>query len=140
MNRMTHVTVISLFCSILLTGGCGSKRVTEAPAHFAPVTAHITKVAKIRQQKPIEVYGIVQPVRQSFVSSRVMGPVIAVHVHAGEVVTKGQALVEIQPQTIEGQVAQAKGALAQAEAALAISTKNFTRFSNLHETGAASDL
>ena len=140
MNRMTHVTVISLFCSILLTGGCGSKRVTEAPAHFAPVTAHITKVAKIRQQKPIEVYGIVQPVRQSFVSSRVMGPVIAVHVHAGEVVTKGQALVEIQPQTIEGQVAQAKGALAQAAAALAISTKNFTRFSNLHETGAASDL
>ncbi|NOZ77847.1 MAG: efflux RND transporter periplasmic adaptor subunit [Acidobacteria bacterium] len=141
MNRIAYyLTAVSLFSAIVLTGGCGSERAKEAPAHFAPVTARITKVVRIREQKPIEVYGIVQPVRQSFVSSRVMGPVIAVHVHAGEVVKKGQPLLEIQPQTIEGQVAQAKGALAQAEAALAISTKNFTRFSNLHKTGAASDL
>ncbi len=140
MNRITRLSIVPVFCALLITGACGRERPAQAPTQFTPVTAHVTKVVTIREQKPIEVYGIVQPVKQSFVSSRVIGPVIAVHVHAGQVVKKGQALLEIQPQTIEGQVAQAKGALAQAEAALAISQKNFTRFTNLHKTGAASDL
>ncbi|HHQ48808.1 MAG TPA: efflux RND transporter periplasmic adaptor subunit [Acidobacteria bacterium] len=95
---------------------------------------------RLTESRPIKVYGIVQPARQSFISSRVMGPVIAVKVVAGDRVKKGQPLVLIQPQTIEGQVAQAKGALAQAEAALALAEKNFHRFEELHKTKAASDL
>ncbi len=140
MKRITRLSIVPIFCAVVLTGACGRERSAQAPAQLTPVKAHVEKVIMLREQKPIEVYGIVQPARQSFVSSRVIGPVVAVHVHAGEVVKKGQPLLEIQPQTIEGQVAQAQGALAQAEAALAIATKNFTRFTNLHKTGAASDL
>ncbi len=140
MRNTTRFATALLVLGTLAAAGCGREEAKIATAELEPVTAHVAAVAAIRQPKPIEVYGIVQPVKQSFVSSRVMGPVVAVHVSAGQVVKKGQPLIEIQPQTAQGQVAQARGALAQAEAALAVARKNFTRFSNLHETGAASDL
>jgi len=69
-----------------------------------------------------------------------MGPVVAVNTWAGATVSKGQSLIEIQPETSKGQVAQAKGALAQARAALAMAEKNFKRFENLHAEKAASEV
>jgi RND family efflux transporter MFP subunit len=69
-----------------------------------------------------------------------MGPVVAIHVRAGSIVAAGQRLLEIQPETAEGQLAQAEGARAQARAALALAERNFKRFQALHADGAASDL
>ena len=138
MNGTTRIILAGV--AALALAACGNQPVKTSQADLQPVAAHVQPVEKVREGKPIEVYGTVQPAKQSFVSSRVMGPVIAVKVTAGAVVKKGQPLLEIQPQTIQGQVSQAKGALAQAEAALAISEKNFTRFENLHEQDAASDL
>jgi len=135
-------TVLTAILSVALVAGaaCRHEEAPNAPMEAKPVPVHVVAVERITESRPIEVYGIVQPARQSFVSSRVMGPVVAVHVQAGDVVRKGQPLVSIEPQTIEGQVSQAKGALAQAQAALALAEKNFNRFTRLHESGAASDL
>ncbi len=140
MNRYRTLTTAILSLSLVLVAACRHEEAPNAPMEAKPVTGHIAPVERVSESRPIEVYGIVQPARQSFVSSRVMGPVVAVHVQAGDVVRKGQPLVSIEPQTIEGQVAQAKGALAQAKAALALAEKNFNRFKRLHESGAASDL
>jgi RND family efflux transporter MFP subunit len=97
-------------------------------------------VEALTEGKAIDVYGIVQPGRQSFVSSRVMGPVVAVHVQAGAEVRKNQALLQILPEATDGQVAQAEGALAQATAAATLAARNFQRYEALHAEGAASDL
>ncbi len=88
----------------------------------------------------IEVRGTVQPVRQASISSRVMGPVVAVKVRAGATVAKGQILIEIQPETSNAQLAQAAGVLAQAKAGLALAERNFQRYQALHAEKAASDL
>ncbi len=140
MTTTRNLIILTVGLALAGTAGCGREAAERAEMQAAAVRGHVTAVEKITQGKPIEVYGIVQPARQSFVSSRVMGPVLSVKVEAGDVVRKGQALVTIEPQTIQGQVSQAKGALAQAEAALALAEKNFHRFERLHEQGAASDL
>lgn len=136
-SRLFTVSVLGL--TVGLVAACGAEA-PDAPAKLAPISGHVATVQAIQEANPVEVYGIVQPSRQSFVSSRVIGPVISTKVEAGDIVKKGQALLEIQPQTIEGQVAQAKGALAQAEAALSLAEKNARRFEQLHEEHAASDL
>lgn len=139
----TTRTLLSVTLALAMGGaiiGCHDEQTERAEMKADPVHAHLATVEKVVEGKPIEVYGIVQPARQSFVSSRVMGPVIAVRVAAGDVVKKGQILLSIKPQTIEGQVSQAEGALAQAQAALALAEKNFHRYERLHEQQAASDL
>ncbi len=138
MNART-LPIVSLAIAATL-GACSSHEPETASADLTPVSVHITRAETTSDQKPIEVYGIVQPARQSFISGRVVGPVIAVKVVAGDVVRKGQTLVQIQPQMIDGQVSQAEGALAQASAALALAEKNYKRFENLHAQKAASDL
>ena len=140
MSPSKILTVATLSCTLLAAAACGRSEGERAEVSLEPVQARVTAVDRVREGKPIEVYGIVQPGRQSFVSTRVVGPVVEVKVVAGDVVAKGQPLVVIQPQMIEGQVSQAKGALAQAEAALALAEKNYQRFSRLHEQNAASDL
>lgn len=140
MRTHTITMVPLLVLATALATSCSRGRSERADAQLQPITGHVAAVERLSESRPIKVYGIVQPARQSFVSSRVIGPVIAVRVVAGDRVAKGQPMVLIQPQTIEGQVAQAKGALAQAEAALALAEKNFHRFEELHKTKAASDL
>jgi len=138
MNART-LPIVSLAIAATL-GACSSHEPETASADLTPVSVHVARAETTSDQKPIEVYGIVQPARQSFISGRVVGPVIAVKVVAGDVVRKGQTLVQIQPQMIDGQVSQAEGALAQASAALALAEKNYKRFENLHAQKAASDL
>ena len=60
-----------------------------------------------------------------------MAMVTAVHANAGDHVEKGQLLLEIDPQTSKGQVAQARGAQAQAQAGLALAERNYERFQAL---------
>jgi RND family efflux transporter MFP subunit len=74
------------------------------------------------------------------VSSRVMASVVAVPVKEGDLVEKGQLLVEIDPATAEGQEAQARGALAQAKAGFALAERNYQRFQALQKSGSASEL
>ncbi len=139
---MNSARILTATALVLAAGvaGCGSKTPHHAAAELAPIAAQVTPVERISEGRPIEVYGIVQPARQSFISSRVVGPVIAVKVEAGDTVRAGQAMVEIQPAAADGQVAQAMGARAQAEAALALAEKNYRRFQSLHDQKAASDL
>lgn len=140
MNTPNFITFSILVLASSALFGCQHTEPELAQTAFKPLQGHLAPVELIHEGKAIEVYGIVQPTRQSFVSGRVVGPVIAVLVEAGDVVSKGQVLLNIQPELIDGQVAQAQGALAQAQAALSLAEKNYQRFKNLHEKQAASDL
>jgi RND family efflux transporter MFP subunit len=134
------MTVSLAAAGVIAAVGCGHEEPVTADAALRPITVTFAKVESIRESKPIEVRGVVQPARQADVSSRVSGPVIALRVAAGSEVTKGQTLLEIQPEVSDGQLAQARGALGQAEAALSLAEKNFQRYRSLHEERAASDL
>ncbi len=127
--------------ALATVAAAGCHQATEhAELNLQPITATVTPVERMDATRSIDVYGIVQPARQSMLSSRVMGPVVAVNVEAGDTVAKGAPLLKIEPQTIQGQVSQAKGALAQAQAGLALAQKNYSRYEALHQEKAASDL
>ncbi len=130
---------IGLGILAIVAGACGggAARRAEAPAS---VSAKIGKAEVGRIPGEIELVGTVEAERQAAVSSRVMATVTAVHVKAGDAVAAGQLLVEIDPQTARGQVAQAQGALAQARAAFALAERNFERFQALAGKNAASQL
>jgi RND family efflux transporter MFP subunit len=138
-SRRLAVVTLALAATVA-TAACGSHEAERAEADLASVRVVLTAVERSTEIKPIEVRGTVQPARQAFVSSRVMGPVVAVRVHAGSTVEAGQTLIEIQPEASDGQLAQASGALSQAQAALALAERNYRRFQALQADAAASDL
>ena len=78
--------------------GCGHHEAEQSPSAFQSKTVTTAVVEKVTAERTIEARGIVQPGREAFVSSRVMGPVVAVRVTAGTAVSAGQALIEIQPE------------------------------------------
>ncbi len=135
-----YLAVLITMAALFLTFGCGHDEPRRAEAGLEPMTVEVTAVERISGPRAIEVRGVVQPARQATMSSRVMGPVVALKVRAGAIVAKDQILLEIQPETSEGQLGQAQGALAQARAAFSLAERNYQRFKNLHEENAASDL
>jgi RND family efflux transporter MFP subunit len=137
-NRPWTISITAVLA--LTAAACGGHEPHSAAAELPAVESRLAAVERIFDARTIELYGVVQPSRQSFISGRVMGPVVAIHVQAGDAVEKGTLLLEIEPDSIDGQVAQAQGALAQAQAALALAEKNFRRFEKLNAEKAASDL
>jgi len=139
--RMTRpfalVTAVAASVAVM---ACGSHDAELADADLTPVSVTIATVERSTDTTAIEVRGTVKPAREAFVSSRAMGPVVAVKVRAGATVAAGQTLIEIQPATSDGQLAQAGGGLAQAEAALAHAERNYQRYQALHAENAASEL
>ncbi len=141
MSTTRHtLKAVPVLAALLAAVACGHDGAERAQLDLTPQKVRTETVGRVATTRQIEVRGIVQPAREAFVSSRVMGPVVAIRVEAGTAVTRGTALLEIQPEASEGQLAQAEGGLLQAEAALALSERNFKRFEALHGEGAASDL
>ena len=140
MNTRTSITIAAVAAISLSLAACGSHEAELAEAELAPVSVTLAAVERSSDAKAIEVRGTVQPTRQASLSSRVMGPVVAVKVRSGDTVRAGQTLIEIQAETSDGQLAQAGGALAQAKAALAMAERNYQRYEALYAESAASEL
>ena len=139
MNTRNPIIAVVVATALTLTA-CGSHEAELAEAELTPTSVKVAAVERSADATTIEVRGTVQPTRQASLSSRVMGPVIAVKVRAGDKVAAGQTLIKIEAEASDGQLAQASGALAQAKAGLALAERNFTRFKALHAESAASDL
>lgn len=140
MTRNTRPRLVTLALIAVAVVGCSSHDAEHVAADFAPLAVRLAPVESVTDVPMTEVRGLVQPARQAFVSSRVVGPITALRVQAGDVVRQNAPLLDIQPSAIDGQVAQAGGALAQATAALSLAERNFRRFESLNADGAASDL
>jgi multidrug efflux system membrane fusion protein len=132
--------LVAMGIAAAVTASCGGGHGVGTEAALPAVTATASKAEVVSVPQRVELYGIVEAGRTAAVSSRVMATVTSVRVRAGDVVKAGELLVEIDPQTAQGQEGQAKGALAQAQAALTLAERNFERFKALAAEGAASDL
>jgi membrane fusion protein, multidrug efflux system len=79
------------------------------------VTGPVTVVTATAQKGNIGVYleaiGTVTPIYTDSITSQVTGMVTQVHYHEGQLVRKGQSLIDIDPRPYEAQLLQAQGAL-----------------------------
>lgn len=73
------------------------------------------------------------------VSSRITGYIQRVSVHEGDVISKGDILVEIDPTDIDGAINRAQAALNSAQTALKDAEQDVVRLENLLEKGAVSN-
>src|ERR1700691_1274003 len=79
------------------------------------VTGPVTVVTAVAQKGNIGVYldaiGTVTPTYTDSITSQVTGMITQVHYQEGQLVRKGQALIDIDPRPYEAQLLQAQGAL-----------------------------
>jgi multidrug efflux system membrane fusion protein len=131
---------VAIGIAAAVAASCGGDHGKGGQAALPAVSAGVSKAELLSVPQRAELYGTVEAGRTAAVSSRVMATVTAVRVRPGDVVKAGDVLVEIDPQTAQGQEGQAKGALAQAQAALTLAERNYERFKALAADGAASEL
>lgn len=145
MKRHTLTALLlAISMPLALLAGCGGSetgesRSTEAAGERS-LSAPVALAERLEVPRTLELYGTVESDRTASVSSRVTAPVTAVHAAAGDTVSRGQVLLEIDPRAARGQVAQASGALAQARAALALTERNYERYRALAASDSASEL
>lgn len=141
MSLLRNPLTLTLAAALTLAaGGCGGGHDEPAGTAAPAVRAASAPVERLTAAGAIELQGTVAAERTASVSARVMAMVTALHVAAGDAVSRGQLLLEIDPQVARGQLAQARGALGQATAALALAERNLERFEALAATNAASEL
>ena len=103
--------------------GGGRGAVTDRPV---PAT-----VATVRQGDMgvfVEALGTVTPVYTVTVTSRVQGEIVAVHYREGQMVQKGDPLVDIDPRSYQAALTQAEGQLARDKALLEEASIDLKRY------------
>ena len=103
----------------------GAKKVTPAPAKI-PITTATAKKGDIGVY--LDAIGTVTPVYTDSITSQVNGLVIAVHYKEGQLVGKGDPLVDIDSRPYRATLLQAQGALQRDENVLAQAQMDLERY------------
>jgi multidrug efflux system membrane fusion protein len=99
-------------------GGAGGGRGRGAGAG-GPVTLTVATAKKGNIGVYLDAIGTVTPVYTASITSQVTGPVIAVHFREGQMVRKGDPLIDIDPRPFAATLQQAQGVLERDQAILA---------------------
>lgn len=104
------------------TGG-GGRRMGGGPVTLTTVTAQKGNLGVY-----IDAIGTVTPVYTASITSQASGPVIAVHYKEGQIVRKGDPLVDIDPRPYRATLLQAQGTLERDESVLAQARMDLERY------------
>ena len=96
----------------ILTSACGASGRTEAPA---PIAVTVARVQSASLPSSFEAGGAVRARATAVIASRVMAPVLAVHVRAGDRVRRGEPLVELDGREATASRARARASLVSAD-------------------------
>jgi multidrug efflux system membrane fusion protein len=104
----------------------------SAAPRRGPGGGPVTLTTATAQKGNIGVYldsiGTVTPVYTASITSQVTGPVVAVRFKEGQIVRKGDPLIEIDPRPFEATLLQAQGVLERDQAVLAQATMDRDRY------------
>ena len=133
-----HISILSPASALLLVvAACQS----PAPELREPTTASRTgTVYTVRDttlSATFEASGSAAPLRQATLSTRLMGTVLEVLVHEGDIVTTGQPLVRIDARDLAAKQAQASASIADAEAMHRDAVTQVSRMRALYADSAA---
>jgi membrane fusion protein, multidrug efflux system len=125
-----------LIVAVVLLGGVAiwERRGTnsEAKAGGDPASRPVMVSTAVAQQGDIGIYlnalGTVTPVYTVTVTSRVQGEITQVYYHEGQMVRKGDSLIEIDPRPYQAALTQVEGQLAHDQAVLAEARIDLDRY------------
>ena len=109
-----------VFAGTSLLTGCGGSD-SDVVAHDVrpPVQVNTVAAAIVERAERLEAGGVVAAAETAVVSSRVLAPVTAVTVRAGDSIRAGDVLVRLDARDMSARVQQAAGAMKAADEALA---------------------
>lgn len=120
------------------TVSCGGDQ-EQSGAQLPPVEVSTATVASITTGGAFTVSGKIEARNSANLSTRMMGNVIQLHIHAGDQVKEGQLLVSISSADLKAKKGQVEASISQAKAAFESSKKDYDRFKSLYEKGSASE-
>ena len=121
----------ALGLTALLAAGCGAGDGSE----LGPTA----RVERAPIERIIVATGTIEPEREVEVRPRIAGIIERIHVDDGEVVEKGQVLLEIERELLESQVREAEAAVQEAAVDLRYAKIAQDRSHELEGRGAASE-
>ena len=115
--------VTTLLCCCLLAWGChqpSAEQPAAAPPEIPTRHAEVVTITPRPWAESVRTQGVLVADEAALVGARVAGSVAKVHVDFGDVVQRGEPLVELDREEFRLQVEQAEAALAQARAAVGL--------------------
>lgn len=158
-NSLALITMVTVITAI--NSSCGTSR-ASSPQRTTTVDARNVSVLKVSRSQIDDFYeatGTVKAKTTTQISSNVMGRIISFPVAEGDVVSRGQVLIEIDSSEAKAQLLKGQAAMAEAQASLtelerSVETANaavrtaeankqlaettFGRFKELYERGSVS--
>ncbi len=131
------------FLGILVVGAAGSAAAVKARSGEKPTEVRLESVQKRDLVASVTASGQVQPKTKVDVAADLSGRIVRLAVKEGDIVKKGQFLLEIDPalyisavQRAEAAVSSAKAGAAQAKANLLQAKRNYERSMEIKKTNA----
>ncbi len=129
---MVTLGVLAVILVLILHIQNGSKAAPASPSGRRGSTGPVSTIVATAQRGNIGVYldaiGTVTPVYTASITSEVMGMVTQVHYTEGQLLHKGQPLIDIDPRPYEAQLLQAEGTLERDASVLAEAKMDLDRY------------
>jgi RND family efflux transporter MFP subunit len=144
-------TAAALVALAALAAGCTARPSAEAPETGARLAVETTRVDRRAWPTFVEAGGVLRARTSAVLSSRLLAPVLVVHVRAGDPVREGQVLIELDAAAARADATRAQATLAAArrsaeaagadraatDAAAALARATHDRIRRLHDTRSA---
>lgn len=145
--RWTVATVAAIAAIVLMVlwlAGTFKYKISPSQAVAASVTPlgdrPVVEVKSMMRPYAEWAVGTTRAVHETTLGSRLLAKVVAVNVHAGQLVQKGEVLIELDDADLRAQVEQAQAVVAASAAVLDQSRTEFDRITKLIKEQAASQL
>jgi RND family efflux transporter MFP subunit len=143
--------LLSLIVTVALTAGCDGGDERTAAEQAPPLVVTLATIEYVSLPSTFEAGGIVRARSTATIASRVMAPVLDVHVRAGERVRRGATLITLDSREVTANRARAAATLTSAaeaaraadsdvrsaQAALVLARATYERIQTLHEQRSA---
>ncbi|HSJ32037.1 MAG TPA: efflux RND transporter periplasmic adaptor subunit [Longimicrobiales bacterium] len=135
---MKTMRMAAAVAGVALLAGCASDHETVQPAEQAAAQQGVELVVTAAPRiSHLNAAGVVEPLAEATLSTKLMGAVTAVLVQEGDVVASGQPLLRIDARDLNAQRARVEAGQAEAQAVLHEAELHVARMRALYEDDAA---
>lgn len=135
LNRL--ILFFGLLVVMLVVWACNSPK-HDKHKQKPPIPVLVSKVRKSDVPIYLNTIGTVAPIDSLIVKTQINGRITDVHFQEGQLVQKGDLLVQIDPQPYEAVLAQAEGQLRKDQALLKNAQLDLKRYQQLHREDSVS--
>jgi len=137
MKNIKSQIILGITLIALIMQSCGSSS-EKKDIVKADLKVRVESIKSVNQARVYSYAGKIEAKQHSVLSTRIMGNVTEISVVPGQLVKKGDILLQISDSDILSKKAQIKSAQMEAEAAFVNAEKDFNRFTVLFEQKSAS--